>query len=209
MQLPSLINRVTRCYTSRSRFFLSFPCVSKYIHIYPRWSFWIGFRVCSRTLCHGSMVIALFPAEKGLPGSLPCLLRRRNGAEVCVFYLVSEIVSAQYFFESLSEPKAQWLPACPAGSRVWMTTVQSGRLVMGNQTRQRAGGNKNRVLLAIDCFYCNCFLSAFMALFINRVHAFSAQGWKIAAVALLLSIFLAWLTQGWWFWPLGPVILTG
>jgi len=44
---------------------------------------------------------------------------------------------------------------------------------------------------------------------INRLHAFSAQGWKIAAVALLLSIFLAWLTQGWWFWPLGPVILTG
>ena len=78
-----------------------------------------------------------------------------------------------------------------------------------NQTLQRAGGNNNRVLLAIDCFYCNCFLPAFMALFINRVHAFSAQGWKIAAVALLLSIFLAWLTQGWWFWPLGPVILTG
>lgn len=46
---------------------------------------------------------------------------------VCVFYLVSEIVSAQYFFES----------------------------------------------------------------------------WKIAAVALLLSIFLAWLTQGWWFWIIG------
>ena len=130
------LHDVTRPEADFSWFFLSFPCVSKYIHIYPRWSFWIGFRVCSRTLCHGSMVIALFSAEKGLPGSLPCLLRRRNGAEVCVFYLVSEIVSAQYFFESLSEPKTQWLPACPAGSRVWMTTVQSGRLVMGNQTMQ-------------------------------------------------------------------------
>ena len=113
-----------------------------------------------------------FQPKKVYPFVLPCLLRRRNGAEVCVFYLVSEIVSAQYFFESLSEPKAQWLPACPAGSRVWMTTVQSGRLVMGNQTKPckelvENGGNNNRVLLAIDCFYCNCFLPAFMALFIR------------------------------------------
>ena len=154
MQLPSFIKWVTRPEADVSYLFPAYRNISKVIVL--NWLSSLLSDTVSRQ--HGEQ-----PPKQPTqvyPVVYP-VMRRRNGKRrgVCLLFGVWDCECPVL----LRKP----LGACPAGSRVWMTTVQSGRLVMGNQTKPctKAGGNNNRALLAIDCFYCNCFLPAFMALF--------------------------------------------
>ena len=95
-----------------------------------------------------------------------CAGLRGIAAEVCVFYLFSEMVSLQVFFES-HPAEGAWY---------------------GSKSRKKHQDRGRRVWSIPFSSWCR---------------GPSMRGWKLASLAGVVSLFLAWLLRGWWLWSLG------